>query len=486
MNLEKGIKLKNNFVLYLFIAFLSSVLLYFSYPPYGLWYFAFFAFIPLLLISEKRAFLGFFAGFLSGFFFFSISLYFLKYVAGFIYLLLALYLALYWGIFFSLIFSFDKKKIIFLGGCIYFFLEIIMANFLTGFPWLPLGLTQYNNFHILKIAKFTGIFGLSFILITFNLFLYTLIKRIFSFQQIFFIFFLLTLFFLTKIPERKILKGKLNILLLQPNFIPEKITSYENKEKILSLLKKYVSYKKVDIVILPEGVFEGNILKEKEFLEELKNFSKFKKCAILIGSFTGDDENLYNSSILINGDKIEIYNKIRLVPYGEFILGGKFKVIKNLYVKMAGYEPYLKSGKEYKIFEYKGIKFSTPICYENIFPNLIENFLNHGSDFFVVITNDSWFQNSIGPYQHFYHNIFRSVETGRYFLQAGLTGITGIVKPEGKIEKILEKNGKKLFFEGNLFHSLNVYIYKTFYSNFGIYPFFLFTIILTGVLLCKN
>ncbi|MCM8832521.1 MAG: apolipoprotein N-acyltransferase, partial [Candidatus Omnitrophica bacterium] len=178
--------------------------------------------------------------------------------------------------------------------------------------------------------------------------------------------------------------------------------------------------------------------------------------------------------------------KIHLVPYGEFILGERFILIRKIFYKIAGYYPELKPGNNYKTFKYKNIKFSTLICYENIFTDMSYNFLKNKTDFFIVITNDSWFGNSFGPYQHFYHNIFRAIETGRYFLQTGLTGITGIISPEGKIEKILEKENKQLFFEGNLNFSLPVEIYETFYSKYGIYPFFLFCLILTGLLICRN
>ncbi len=482
----KKIKLKNNFLLNLVASVLTSILLFFSFPPFGLWYFAFFSFIPLFLICRKKHFLNFFYGLLSGFIFYSLSLSWLKNVSGFIYLLLALYLSIYWAIFIFLIFSFDDRKIIFLGSCIWVFLEILMTNLLTGFPWLLLGLSQYRNYYILKIAKFSGILGISFILVGFNLFIYTFLKRTFSFQQIFFLLVTASFLFLTKIPEKKIFKGNLNIMLFQPNFLPSEIAIEENKKVIFSILKKSLDIKNVDILIFPEGTFQGNIFEDMDLLEKLKNISEENKCGILIGCFTGKEENLYNSGVFIEGDKIEIYNKIRLVPYGEFILGEKFKFIKKIFLKIAGYTPNLKKGKEFKVFKYKNIKFATLICYENIFPEMVEKFTKEGIDFFIVITNDSWFKNSLGPYQHFYHNVFRSIETGRYFLQAGLTGITGIINPDGKIEKIFEKNGEKLFASGILFSSLSIFVYETLYSKYGIYPFFLFCLILTGILICRK
>ncbi|MCM8805016.1 MAG: apolipoprotein N-acyltransferase, partial [Candidatus Omnitrophica bacterium] len=362
----------------------------------------------------------------------------------------------------------------------------IISNFLTGFPWLLLGLSQYSNPYILKIAKFIGIYGVSFLIIAFNLFLFTLIKKNFSLQNLFFILFLIFLFLIYKLPERKIYKGSLSILLIQPNIITSQITKEENEKFLISLLNQNLKGKKVDMVILPEGIFQDNLFEKKDLIEKLKKISIQNKCSILFGSFTGFNNNIYNSGVLIKGNKLDVYNKIKLVPYGEFILGERFKFIKNIFLKIAGYQPYLKKGNDFKVFECKNIKFSILICYENVFSQFLDNFLKNGADFFIVITNDSWFGKSIGPYQHFYHNVFRGIETGRYFIQIGLTGVTGIVNPNGKIERILESKGEELFIKGFLFYSLPVFYYETFYSKYGLYPFVLFCLILIGFLICKN
>ncbi|MCM8785398.1 MAG: apolipoprotein N-acyltransferase [Candidatus Omnitrophica bacterium] len=476
--------MKNNLLLNLFICLIGSFLLFFSFPPFNFWYLSFFSFVPIFLISDKKSFSRFFYGLFSGFIFYSLSFSWLNKVSGPVYLLLALYLSIYWAIFVFLIFSFDRKKIIFLGACIWFFLEIIMSHLLTGFPWLVFGLSQYKNYYISQIAKFTGIYGISFKLIASNLFIYTLVKKEFSSQMIFFILFIIFFYLISEIPVKKEKKGNLQICLIQPNF--QTSESNENKEKILFFLYKYAKNKRCDIIIFPEGTYQSIFSENSELLNKLKDFSKKNKIGILIGTFTEENGNLYNSSVFINNNKLEIYKKIHLVPYGEFILGERFRFIKTIFYRIAGYYPKLKPGNDYKTFEYKKIKFSTLICYENIFPEMSYNFLKNGTDFFIVITNDSWFGNSFGPYQHFYHNVFRAIETGRYFLQAGLTGITGIVNPEGKIEKILVKDNKHLFFEGILTFSLPVEIYQTFYSKYGIYPFFLFCLVLTGLLICRN
>ena len=481
----KKIKFKNNIFQKFFGCLISSILLFFSFPPFKFWFFAFFSFVPLFLICEEKKIINFFYGLFSGFIFYSFSLYWLKNVAGPIYLFLPLYLSFYWAIFLYSIFSFDTKKIILFGSCLWFFLEILVSNILTGFPWLLIGLSQYNNQYFLKIAKFTGIYGLSFLIIGSNLFLYTLFSKKLSIQNFFFLLIIFVFFPISKFSERKIFKGEINVLLIQPNLILKNIELEENK-KIFNRLLKEVKYKNLDLVIFPEGIFQGNLYENKDLIKLLKKFSTRKYCGILLGTFTETEGNFYNSSVFINGQNVDVYNKIKLVPYGEFILGERFRFVRNTFLKIAKYEPSLSKGKEFKVFQYKNFKFSSLICYENIFPQIVENFVRNGADFFVVITNDSWFEKSIGPYQHFYHNIFRSLENGRYFLQVGLTGVTGVINPDGKVEKILEKDGEKLFVDGFLFCPLKIYTSETLYSKYGIFPLFLFCLIITGILLCRS
>jgi len=481
----KKIRFRNNLFWKFCVCLVSSILLFFSFPPFGFWYLTFFSFVPLFLICEEKSINNIFYGLFFGFIFYSLSLYWLKNVAGAIYLLLSLYLSIYWAIFLYLIFLFDFKKIIFLGSCLWFFLEILISHILTGFPWLLIGLSQFNNHYILKIAKFSGIYGISFLVIGFNIFLYTIFRKKVSIQNLFFILMVLGFFLIAKIPEKMIYKGKINILLIQPNFVSKNIDLEKNKQIIYKLLDE-IEYRYLDLIVFPEGTFQGNLFENRDLIKVLKKISIKNNCGILIGTFTGINSNFYNSCVFINGENISVYNKTKLVPYGEFILGKRFKFVRNLFLKIAGYEPDLKKGNEFKVFKYKNIKFSSLICYENIFPQIIENFVKNEPDFFIVITNDSWFGKSIGPYQHFYHNVFRSLESGRYLLQAGLTGISGIVSPNGKVEKIIEKNGENLFVDGLLFLPLKIYISETLYSKYGIFPLFLFCLIITGFLLCRD
>ena len=135
------------------------------------------------------------------------------------------------------------------------------------------------------------------------------------------------------------------------------------------------------------------------------------------------------------------YNKINLVPFGEFlpfenllkIIG--FKTITN------DYQSYSK-GEERKIIDLKynnlSVKILPLICYEIIYSGKI--FTNSNFDYIVNISEDGWFGKSIGPEQHLTHSIFRAIESGKYVLRSANNGTSAIINPLGVIEQKVDIN----------------------------------------------
>jgi apolipoprotein N-acyltransferase len=94
-------------------------------------------------------------------------------------------------------------------------------------------------------------------------------------------------------------------------------------------------------------------------------------------------------------------------------------------------------GSFYKVFDVNGLKFSSPICFEAVFPNVSRQFVKNGARFLANITNDGWFGMTPGPYQHANFNRFRAVENRVGICRAAQTGISLIVDPYGRITKSL-------------------------------------------------
>jgi len=155
----------------------------------------------------------------------------------------------------------------------------------------------------------------------------------------------------------------------------------------------------------------------------------------------GNTNLFFNSMAVFNNklDLIQKYNKVNLVPFGEFIpfenilgLIG-LKAITNEYQSFSG-------GSIRKPINIKNNKIDLNllplICYEIIYSGKLSEDINF--DYIFNISEDGWFGNSIGPKQHYSHSIFRSIESGKYIVRSANNGISGIINPVGFIEQKVE------------------------------------------------
>jgi apolipoprotein N-acyltransferase len=141
----------------------------------------------------------------------------------------------------------------------------------------------------------------------------------------------------------------------------------------------------------------------------------------------------FNSAYFLDstGSLAGIYDKIHLVPFGEYIPLKKIFFFSEAITKDVGeFFP----GKEYKVVRIGGRPANAVICFEAVFPDLVRRFVNRGSQLIINLTNDGWYGNSAAPYQHFAIARFRAVENRRYFIRAANTGISAIIEPSGKIQ----------------------------------------------------
>ncbi len=92
-------------------------------------------------------------------------------------------------------------------------------------------------------------------------------------------------------------------------------------------------------------------------------------------------------------------------------------------------------GNEYKTFDYKGLKFSTPICFEDTFSTICRQMALNGSCCFINLSNDSWSKSNVCQKQHLAMAVFRSIENRVPSVRSTASGITCIISPDGRIEK---------------------------------------------------
>ena len=180
---------------------------------------------------------------------------------------------------------------------------------------------------------------------------------------------------------------------------------------------------------------------------------------------TDNSIKYYNSfSVYDNNlNLIDNYNKVKLVPFGEFIpfenflskIG--FKTITNDFGSFTKgeFKKIIKIGDSFE-----ELKFLPLICYEIIYSGNLTK--NYNFDFILNISEDGWFGKSIGPKQHFAHSIFRAIENGKYVVRASNNGMAAIINPLGQVEKKINY-GKSGYIDFEKRRDFN----KTIFSTFG-------------------
>ncbi len=459
-------------------------------------------------VFRKKPFLinFFFVGYFFGFGFFLFCNYWISYSLTFdesfkwliplSLLLIPSFLALFFGIIFFLIGPFLRNNIqsILIFSLALSLIDYVRGKVLTGFPW-NLWSYSFSWFtELLQVLNYIGLYAFNLIIICiFCLPAYFFFRHS---NKIYLLCFYTTFFlaaytfgsyninknenYLKNLPEEQLL----NIKIISPNLDLKYNLENEEVNKILDDLIRYSEpdKDKKTIFVWPEGAFAGFYLND---LYEYKN--KIQKAfssehLIIFGSntFELETQKVFNSLVVINNEfkVIYQYNKRKLVPFGEFL---PFEnKLKNFGLKKIteGYGSFSK-GKQQKIFKYNDVFFLPLICYEVIFPELIQTTQNN-MNLIINISEDAWFKDSIGIQQHFSKAVFRSIEANRFLIRAANKGISAFINNKGIVIKKLDFNER-----GNI--EMNVPIINNQYKNKNdlIFYILLFTFIII-FLLKKN
>ena len=365
------------------------------------------------------------------------------------------FLALFYGLISFVFLILKPKKVIssfFLFSLIFGLSEYIRGSILTGFPWNLIAYSFSNHLEILNIISFIGTYG--FNLICISLFISPAVfilrdTRSDIWLCIFFILLTIISYLYGSQSRKYFNETKINSFDYKVRIIGSNIKLdrfYYNVDPIKAI-EDLIKVSKPDknekiIFVWPEGIIPG-ISQEKlvdyKWLFE-KNFNENHLLAIGINSKSIEKGVVkYFNSLTLYDHNLNIlnsYNKINLVPFGEFLpLESVLKKI-GLSTLTNNYQSYSK-GIERDIIKIEennsSLKFLPLICYEIIYSGRI--FKNSNFDFILNVSEDGWFGKSIGPKQHFVHSIFRAIESGKYVLRSSNNGISAIINPIGLIEQ---------------------------------------------------
>ncbi len=474
---------------------LAGVMGSLAFVGFDQFYLAWIFLIPLLLVisnvSPKKAFVlgwvGGMVGNLGGFYWIIHTLVTFAHVNYFIALLglviLALVNALSTALFAYLLRYINlsmKLSIGFVAPVIWTFIEFLFPNL---FPFY-IGASQYLVPILCQISDITSILGVSFLVIFSNGVVYELIswllkRRDFPQNQCLALGLILLLVFtygffrLENINRQVAEADKIKVGLVQVNMgAAEK---HKDRQGFLrahqQMSDQFLKQEQVDLLVWPEGAY--GYLIEDTVTKLPSSVLGGIRVPTLFGSMTrtgkGKASRKYNSAIISNSQQqiTGRYLKRVLVPFSEYIpLGATFPII----YEWSPYAGHFSSGSSFEPLEFGEYLLSINICYEDLFPDLIKDFMiGVGSQAHKTLphamfnlTNDSWFGDTHEPLQHLILASFRSIEQRRSIVRSTNTGISSIIDPTGNTDKRLGQNTK-----GVLVGDVPMLTSRTIYSYIG-------------------
>lgn len=444
---------------------LSGGMLTLSFPPIGLYGLVWFSLVPffLLLHGETSYRRGFFFGFAVGFIHVSTTMYWISvsvYRYGGIPLLgsaaltlsLIFYLSLYWGLMGLTFVSLRSVRVLWLFPFAAVVIEYVRGYPLIHLPWGGIEMALPPNLSISQIADLTGIYGLGFLIYLVNFTVYRLWydiweKRISSMlgESIFVILILSAawMYGVMRIPEiRKEVSQwrKFKVCLVQPD-IDQSVkwkASWEAKglNRYIEMSRSAAEGFRPELVVWPEAAVTFYINERPELFHRVLKMVLSYHFMMIFGATSYEMEKdktvFHNSAYLVSkaGDITDRYDKVRLVPFGEYVpLRRWFPFVRNI----VGTEEDFTPGKVLRPLKSEKGLIGTTICFEGIFPRISRELVRKGAALLVNLTNDAWFGRTSGPYQHLRLSAYRAVEDRIYLVRSTGTGISAIVDPMGEI-----------------------------------------------------
>jgi apolipoprotein N-acyltransferase len=401
---------------------------------------SFFAFFWFL--DRDRGSNAFIKGYLFGFGFFLVSVWWLMFVRNYYFLpiLLALFEALFFAVpaHFSKIFFKDKNPFRFvILGCLLIVFEFLRGYGRFGFPWMSTGFFLSDTF-LKKSLQIFGIYGAGWMLILSLSFLATMLltrKRAIGFLLFVFSVALLAYPSLNKdlAPKREI-----NAVLLQSSVLPEEKHHPDSDLRLEIMLNSFKKMeemlpKNFDLAVFPETSFPLLYPFDSRWQSHFLDLSRTSNSLVILGAETFEEGRYYNSlHFFDHGRYIGRYDKKNLVPFGEYV---PFR-------ERLRFIPIVRNSTDFSAGSNDGIvktslgKIGCGICWESAIPSFGRDLASKGAEILIFSTNDNWFGFSNQNSSHWRHTRAQADASGLCVVQAANAGITGFY--DGIRRKTLE------------------------------------------------
>jgi len=472
----------------------SALALSFAFSPFPLRFLSLVALIPLLWIIETEpASRAFRYGVFFGAVFFMFHLWWLWTlvvpVEPVTRILLDVGVVLLFGVLglFIGLFALAAKKLgIWWSPLIWAALEWLRSQSEMGFPWGLLGTSLTPYVPLIQSASIVGVYGISALVVLINLLTWRIIagRKRAVFVSLLAASVLIPLGFgLARIRPNQ---TWFRVGIVQPNVSPlDKGDPSVRDATWADMLRMSHEAVARDAVLLvyPETASLVDIERSSSFRDSLQQMADTSGTFILTGSPAFHATEYLNATALIEPHRplTQVYYKLHLAPFSErFPFVRSVPFLRNIMTRDMGDAG---SGTEFKVFRAElphGVAlFCTPICFEAIFPDLLQRFTSRGADLIVNVTNDGWFRKTPGPYQHCELMLMRATENGVPFVRSANNGISLVVDPYGRVLK-----RTPLFVSTSLVQDVPRPLNPTFFRKYGdqfAYASLLITAILTLV-----
>ena len=375
----------------------------------------------------------------------------------------------------------------------------LAASRITCVPWDQLGYSQVDNFLLTRMAPFTGVYGISFVLVAVNALLAAaLLSRSIHLRLRFGVgaALLAALLQMGSWMPPQSAPTRATAVLLQSNFSVDEDNDWPGPlwdQNIGRFLQQSETTNATFYEGMPDPHKQGYIVNstgavppisliawpeapspfyetDPRLLAAMRQLTQQTHAGIVVGNPSADwgtntqgqqVVKQYNSATVFSpqGQRIGRYDKIHLVPFGEYVPFSEMFFFAHKLTRQAGN---FSHGAERKTFTLNGHRYGVFICYESIFADEIREFAKNGAEAFVNISDDGWYGDTSAPWQHLNMARMRAVENRRWILRDTNTGVTTIIDPFGRALKSAPRG---------IFTSLAVdYGFRddvTFYTRYG-------------------
>lgn len=451
-------------------ALISSLLLILSFPDFNLWPLAWVALVPVLVLVARGPMPGkaFLLGWLAGTVFFYGSCHWLTYsmihyggiprwVAYLLLLPGALILGFFPGVFALVLARAIEKwgiQVLLVAPFVWSALEWARLS-LTGQLWNAIGYSQAYQPMVIQSARWGGVYAVGFLVVAVNAALALLVLKrnakaaVVAGAVVASVAILGIVSYVTSPAENSDGNSGGNsgtpdvrVVALQPNVPMNPVKSADELRELRSrhvamsenALKQLANDGTPRLVIWPESPMNFSYGGDAQFRGLVAHFATVNQTSVLFNSLEpATNDGLLNSAVLVNqqGSLIAQYDKIRLLPFGEYVPLPRWLPGANLIGAIVGdFTP----GTNYALMPVGTSRAGVFICIESAYPDIARRFTAEGADVLINISNDGYLGPTAVMRQHLANAVFRAVENNRPLLRVTNTGITAYITASGQVK----------------------------------------------------